>query len=137
MIIKFLFSILFHFVYICLCEIKINIKISVGLLDIKTNRKIAHSHEIVDIAYNNKYINSWIKNCVILELLGSCYFFNGSRSFWSRSFGSGTLRSRSLGSGTLRSRSFWSWSFGSGSFWSVDFKGYYIAKEIFFDLWTS
>ena len=36
-------------------------------------------------------------------------FQMGSRSFWSRSFGSGTLRSRSFGSGTLRSR-----SFGSG-----------------------
>ena len=49
-------------------------------------------------------------------------WLNGSRSFWSRSFGSGTLRSRSFGSWTLRSRSFWSWSFGSGSFWSVDSK---------------
>ena len=32
------------------------------------------------------------------------YCVTGSRSFWSRSFGSGTLRSQSFGSGTLRSQ---------------------------------
>ena len=44
----------------------------------------------------------------------------GSRSFWSRSFGSGTLRSRSFGSGTLRSRSFGSGTLRSRSYFASD-----------------
>ena len=68
------------------------------------------------------HVHSVLEPIFVLHLSGISCENLWSRSFWSRSFGSGTLRSRSFGSGTLRSRSFLSWSFGSGSFWSVDLK---------------
>ena len=72
-----------------------------------------------------------------IDYLRVLFFFlnleacRGSRSFWSRSIGSGILRSRSFGSGTLRSRSFWSWSFRSGSFWSVDLNYIIMLRKYF------